>query len=626
MCGIVGKFNLDSQQRIDRAEIESMMRPARHRGPDGQGVYIDGPLGLGHLRLSIIDVDGGRQPMTNEDDSIWIVFNGEIYNFLALRESLQGRGHVFRTRSDTEVILHLYEEYGLQCVSLLRGMFAFAIWDRAKSRLFVARDRVGIKPLYYTRTDTALLFASELKSLVVDPSVSRTINKMAMRLFLSFGYVPGAETLLKSVYKLLPGHFVVAEPGGFEVQQYWDLKFTDERRGRSITEVSDELHTLLGSTVRDHMISDVPVGVLLSGGVDSTAILSLAVKASTTGLHAFTVGFNGPGIIDERPYARIAADRYGVVHHEVTITESDFWTFLPSYVWHMEEPVCEPPAVALHFVSKLASGYVKVLLSGEGGDEAFAGYPNYPNMLLLERLKNLLGPIAKPAGTAAILAGSFLGMERLRRYGTAIGKPIADHYFSRSSAPTSYFNDHSSRIFSRDLLHSTAAHSPSQTMSSIFSHVSEAPLLDQMLYADTKTWLPDDLLIKADKITMANSLELRVPFLDHVILEFAASLHPDHKVFGFQTKRVLKAAVARSLPPEIINRTKAGFPVPYYQWLQRGASQIRDILLSDRARARGYFQENEIERLVSHQQQTGYGSECVFSLIVLELWHQQFAD
>jgi asparagine synthase (glutamine-hydrolysing) len=618
MCGIAGKINFDHRTLVTRGEIEAMLDPIVHRGPDSQGMYLDGPAGLGHCRLSIIDVGGGAQPMSNEDETIWIVFNGEIYNFHALREDLLARGHVFATRSDTEVIVHLYEEYGLECLPRLRGMFAFAIWDSRCQRLFVARDRVGIKPLYYSETSGAFSFASELKALLVQSDVSRDLDVAALRQFFSFFYLPGEETLFRSVRKLLPGHYLTVESGRVSTHRYWDLKFTDERWNHSFESVVEELHALLGETVSDHMIADVPVGVLLSGGVDSSAILSFAARGAGPRIKTFTVGFEGDGIVDERPFARLAAERFGAEHFEMTLTAEDFWQFLPDYVWHMEDPVCEPPATALHFVSRFASEQVKVLLSGEGGDEAFAGYPNYPNRLRLQRLERQLGPVAEFA------SGKF-GRGRLAQYAAALGRPLDQSYYSRTAGPTTYFNSHATRIFSPEFLHATSSTRASETVAGILAAAGDRSLLDQMLYLDSKTWLPDDLLVKADNMTMATSLELRVPLLDHQVLEFAASLRPEHKVAGKETKRVLKAAFAKVLPTEILHRKKAGFPVPYSAWLRgKYAGRVRDLVQSSSAASSGLFQPAEIERLLKTHEETGRYAKEVFSLLVLELWRREF--
>jgi len=627
MCGIAGKLFYDSSTRVSEQDIQRMTLPIAHRGPDARTLWVDGNVGLGHCRLSIIDLSTGAQPMTNEDGTVWIVFNGEIYNFQELREVLIAKGHVFKSRSDTEVIVHAYEEFGTECVSHLRGMFAFAIWDSKHERLFIARDRVGIKPLYYSQTKDALWFGSEIKAIIADPSVNREINHQAIRTFLAFNYVPGEETLFRSVKKLLPGHYLLVEQGKVTIRKYWDLKFTEERWNKTFDEAVEELHALLSTTVRDHMIADVPVGVLLSGGLDSSAVLSLAVQATGKRVNTFTVGFDGAQVVDERPYARAVAEQFGSEHHEISFTENDFWKFLPDYIRHMEEPVCEPPAIALYYVSKLARQHVKVVLSGEGGDEAFGGYPNYPNTMRMQRAADLLGPLARTVGLVTQWAGNRSGDSRVQRYGHALGRPLAEHYFSRTSSPASFFARSAGQLLTPEFRKDTSADSTANLVRELASGVSSQPLLNQMLYIDSKTWLPDDLLVKADKITMANSIELRVPLLDHKLLEFAASLPPEFKVRGRETKRVLKAAFAKVLPPEIIQRKKAGFPVPYEGWLSNGLSgNVADILLSDRATSRNYFQKSEVQRVLAANSQYGRLAKEVFCLLALELWLQTFAE
>jgi len=628
MCGICGKLQFDPEATVEPELLDRMMAVISHRGPDSHGTYLAGPVGLGHRRLSIVDLsDSGSQPMCNEDGTVWIVFNGEIYNYQELRKQLIQRGHVFRSTTDTEVIIHLYEERGTNCLQQLRGMFAFAIWDKPRQRLFLARDRVGIKPLYYCQQPGAFWFASELKSILVDPAVPRAIDLSAIRRFLSFYYPAGQDTLFGLVKKLLPGHYISIERDKVSIVRYWDLHFTKDRWTKSFEEAVEELQTLLGSTVRDHMIADVPVGILLSGGTDSSAVLSFAVQGTKKKIKTFTVGFEGGQVVDERPYARQAARQFGTEHYEISISAEDFWKFLPSYVWHMEEPVCEPPAVALYYISKLAREHVKVLLSGEGGDEAFAGYPNYPNMLRLGLVGAAVGPLARPLGAMGAIAGKLLAEPRLQRYGAALGNSFSDHYFSRTSGPTFYFNRQAQTLFTAEFLEDSASADSAAFVAEMAAKVKDEPLLNRMLYLDTKTWLPDDLLIKADKMTMANSLELRVPLLDHQVLEFAASLPPNFKVQGSRTKRILKAAFAKVLPEEILRRKKAGFPVPYASWLRNEFSKgIEDILLSGLATSRGYFKRSEVTRLLHANSRDGNYSKEVFSLLVLELWHQRFVD
>jgi asparagine synthase (glutamine-hydrolysing) len=628
MCGICGKLYYDQQSRVEPALVDRMMGTLGHRGPDGQGKYISGPVGLGHTRLSIIDLHTGAQPISNEDKTVWIVYNGEIYNFPELRENLLKKGHTFRSTTDTEVIVHLYEEYGVECLSRLRGMFAFALWDERQKSLFCARDRVGIKPFYYADTGRSFVFGSELKSLLVDADIKRDVDLQTIHNFLVFSYPPGTSTLFKSIRKLEPGYFLLVRDGGIVRKQYWDLKFAPPQRWRNIDEASVALRSLLKTTVREHMISDVPVGILLSGGVDSTVVLSCAVEETQKKIQTFTVGFDNASFADERPFAKLAADRFGAEHHAITISPDEFSGFLSSYIWHMEEPVYEAPAVALHYVSKLARKYVKVVLSGEGGDEAFGGYHNYRNLLLMEKVKRMLGSSGSSVLSALVRTASGInGFQKIGKYAPLLRVPLDSYFYSRRSTPFGYFNQAKSQFYSTDMLANIDHEQPAEIVRALFARVTGQHRLNQMLYVDTKTWLPDDLLIKADKMTMANSLELRVPLLDHLVLEFAASLPPDFKVRGLTTKRILKAAYSRRIPQEIINRKKVGFPVPIAKWLQADLKDfVRENLLSERCLGRGYFKKEAIERLLSQCFDGRPVTTEVFSLLTLELWHQRFLD
>ena len=604
-----------------------MMDAIRHRGPDDEGLHIASEVGLGFRRLAIIDLNSGHQPLSNEDGTIWIVFNGEIYNYQELRKFLLSKGHVFRTQTDTEVIVHLYEELGPQCLEKLRGMFAFAIWDENKKTLFLARDRVGIKPLYYWKSGEELVFASEIKAILADPAVRRTLAPEIIDRFLTFLYVPGEETLLKGICKLAPGHYLLAKDGKVEIRQYWDLSFVKPADGLSIEDAEKELSNLLAETVELHMIADVPVGVLLSGGVDSTAVLSWAAEKTDKEISTFTVGFADSGFADERPYAKLAAETFGSRHYDMTITASDFAAFLPQYVWHMEEPVCEPPAVALYYVSKLARNHVKVLLSGEGGDEAFAGYDNYRNMVWLERLKQIWPGANGAASWGLSRLNSWVHSAKVARYTPLVNATFPNYYYSRTSSPYRYSGNGIGELYSADFLKSINREYTIEPVRRLFSTVKDQGILDQMLYIDTKTWLPDDLLIKADKMTMANSLELRVPLLDHRLLEFAASLPPHYKLKGFNLKYIWKKALSKRVPNRILKRKKAGFPVPYEFWLRNNfKDQIRDILTDRKTIERGYFQKTAIERLINANTDSGAYSKEVFSLVALELWHRMFLD
>lgn len=629
MCGICGKLYYDQAHPAEPALIDRMIGMIKHRGPDGNGKYVSGPVGLGHARLSIIDLsNAGSQPITNEDGTIWLVYNGEIYNYPEIREELLRKGHTFRSTSDTEVIVHLYEEIGVECVSRFRGMFAFALWDDRKKILFCARDHVGVKPFYYADTGTSFSFASEIKSLLVSAEISREIDLQAIDSFLAFSYIPGEATLFRSVRKLLPGHFLVVQQGRVTITRYWDLKFTEGKKWSGLDEAAEALEGLVQSTVKDNMISDVPVGVLLSGGVDSSIVLSCAARETGKRIQTFTVGFDGAGFADERPFAKLAADRFEADYHAITITAQEFSGFLEDYVWHMEEPVYEAPAVALHYVSKLAQKHVKVVLSGEGSDEAFGGYHNYPKLLLLEKTKALLGGAGSSALAGLFQAGgSIKRLGQLRKYAPLLRAPLATYYYSRRSSPYTYFSRERERFYSAGLLGGSDPRVSERLIESLFTRVKNDKQLNQMLYVDTNTWLPDDLLVKADKMTMANSLELRVPFLDHKLLEFAASLPTEFKVKGFETKRILKTAFANRIPREIIERKKVGFPVPIEQWLRSDLkAYVHDILLSEKCLSRGYFKREAVTRLVDDCFAGRAVTAQIFSLLALELWHRKFVD
>lgn len=624
MCGICGKFNFNRQSSVPEGLVRSMADAIAHRGPDDEGFYISGSLGLGFRRLSIIDLATGHQPLSNENGTVWIVFNGEIYNYQELRSFLQGKGHIFRTQTDTEVIVHLYEEFGESCVEKLRGMFAFAIWDKNKQNLFLARDRVGIKPLYYYLSAKCLIFGSEIKAILADPEVQREVVPGMIDRFLTFYYVPGEETLLKDIYKLPPGSYLVVRNGHATVKQYWDLSFAPTEC--NVRDAETKLLTLLEECVRMHMISDVPVGFLLSGGVDSTAMLGMAVGKTDQHLSSFTLGFSASGLADERPYAQLAATRYGSQHHEMTISAREFSDFMPKFAWYMEEPVCEPQAVALYYVTRLAKEFVKVLISGEGGDEAFAGYPIYRNILWMERLKKVLGPFKGILSSGLCRINEHWPSHRIGKYAPLLNAHFESYYYSRTSSPSRFFNSHGRELYTSDFSQSVDREFSTKAVTRYLGP-ERGGRVNQMLYADTKTSLPDDLLLKADKMTMANSIELRVPFLDHHFLEFAAALPENLKVRGFRTKYIAKLALRDRVPREILRRKKVGFPVPYDSWMRNELRDwVHDILLDGITMARGYFQKGCIERLIDEDLRFKSYPKEILSLVSLELWHRSFVD
>lgn len=629
MCGIAGTLTFGGRRApTSESVIRAMTAAIDHRGPDDDGIYLSPPVALGHRRLSIIDLSTGRQPLSNEDGTVWVVYNGEVYNYRELTTWLKAKGHVFRTTSDTEVIVHLYEELGEECVRRLQGMFSFALWDSRQQKLVLARDRVGIKPLYYSRTQDLLLFGSEIKALLAHGSLHAEAEPEILDRFLTYLYVPGERTLFRNVYKVPPGHYLSANADGeVRVTQYWDLNFPRERYSKGFAHCASDLAELLKETVRNHMLSDVPVGVLLSGGIDSTAILSFAAETAGSPISTFTIGFDADQCRDERPYARLAAERFGTRHFEMTISPSEFLQALPDYIWHMEEPVCEPPGIALYFISRLARDHVKVLLSGEGGDEAFAGYQNYRNLVWLENCKQFLGGMSRPIGSLLTGLPMVPGLRRVHKYAALLDVPFDQYYYTRASTPLALFNRCRNELCTEDFRASVPRNGGSSLIEPYLTAINGATTLDRMLYVDTKTWLPDDLLVKADKMTMANSVELRVPLLDHRILEFAAALPGSYKLKGWSTKRILKAAVRERIPRPILNRPKAGFPVPYQSWIRNEFRDfVWDILTDQRTIERGYFRRQAIEALLKRNSEQGDYSEEIFSLVVLELWHRTFAE
>jgi len=623
MCGICGKLNFDPGAAVPAGLLKSMADTIEHRGPDDQGYYASGPVGFGFRRLSIIDLNTGHQPICNEDGTVWIVFNGEIYNYRELREDLLSRGHTFKSQTDTEVIVHLYEEFGEGCLEKLRGMFAFAIWDDSKQALLLARDRVGIKPLYYRLTDKSISFGSEIKAILADPEVRADVRPEMVDRFLTFYYVPGEETLFQGIQRLAPGSFLRVIRGQVQIKQYWDLQFSETPQ--DIETAERRLLELFEESVGLHMISDVPVGFLLSGGVDSTAMLGFAVGKTKHKLNSFTIGFAEADVTDERPYARLAASQFGSEHHEMTIGAKEFVDGLPLYVRHMEEPVFEPPAIALYYVSRLAKEFVKVLISGEGGDEAFAGYSNYRSILWLERIKRLCGPVNGALSVACGFLASLPGANSFKKYSPLLKTPFESYYCSRSATPFTFFNSHVNELYTEEFKEFSDKSYSALPVTRYLESQNVGETVNRMLYADTKTWLPDDLLVKADKITMANSIELRVPLLDHKVLEFAATLPSSYKIRGFTTKYIAKKALNKKVPREILNRKKAGFPVPYDKWVRGQLKEwLCEVLLDRTTIARGYFKKSAIDRLLRENEMRGNYARELFSLAILELWHREF--
>jgi asparagine synthase (glutamine-hydrolysing) len=598
-----------------------------HRGPDDEGFYVDGPVGLGMRRLSIVDLATGHQPISNEDGTIWIVFNGEIYNHSTLREQLLARGHLYRTQSDTETIVHLYEEYGRECVRHLRGMFSFAIWDAKTQRLFLARDRLGIKPLYYRLTSESLIFGSEIK-VILAYGVRAQLYRSMLPEYLAFGYLSGAETFYQGILKLMPGHTLEVDLRGWaNVVCYWDLETRPEEPYHAETYYVETYRELLEQAVSSHLMSDVPLGVFLSGGVDSSAVAALMTKIRREPIETFSVGYAEESY-SELPSARAVAKHLNSVHHEVQVSREEFFHTLPNLIWHEDEPVVWPSSVALYFVAELARERVKVVLTGEGSDETLAGYGRYAFTLKnasINRYYHRLVPGRMRSLIRRCIANS-----------TWIGAPLRrklTHTFlarDGSSWASFYFDNFFSAFAERDQLNLLADDLMSECQSgAAYLNVlhywtqSSGEMLQRLLYTDIKTYLVE-LLMKQDNMSMAASIESRVPFLDHVLVEFATNIPQRFQVGGLSGKRILKKAVAELLPHSILYRPKLGFPTPWSGWLVGSQLQmIRDLLLDGRTTERKLFKPSAIERIFQ-EHLSGYVDhhERIWRLLNLELWHR----
>ncbi len=624
MCAICGIVNFSAADHVEAALLGEMAATLAHRGPDDEGYFLDGQVGLGHRRLSIIDLGGGKQPIFNEDRSAVIIFNGEIYNFLDLRPKLTAAGHSFATRSDTETILHAYEEYGDDCVDYLRGMFAFAIWDRRRRRLLLARDRLGVKPLYYFLGSRFLAFASEIKALLAIPSVSREVDPEALDLYFSLRYVPGPRTLFRNILRLQPGHLLVLDENGVRIRKYWDIQY-QEPDGAPPSALLKRFEELLEESVRLRLIAEVPLGVFLSGGLDSSAVLAtMSRTAGDNELKTFSIGYEAAGAeedeANELPYARLAAGAFAADHHEFLASATDFEDFLPSLIWHLDEPLADSSCIPLYFISRQAREYVTVVLSGEGADEILAGYGIYPRMLALDRAYRW-----DPAWAARLSSwvANLTPWEVVRRYARLCGVPFEARYRGVSFGLNPEVRHR--------LLGEERVQLADQLLDGIFGDyfrsASNTSILNRMLYADAKVWLPDDLLVKADKMTMANGLELRVPFLDHKLVEFAATLPVDLKLNG-NGKVLLRQAMRGRLPEPILRRSKKGFPTPIAPWLRSSlAGFARQVLLSPDSASARFLDRRGIEQiLLEHERRRAERSADIWTLLVFELWHSVFID
>lgn len=618
MCGIVGMWR-KNEVPMEPGILSAMCAAIRHRGPDDEGHYINGPVGLAMRRLSIIDLEGGRQPIHNEDQTIWVVFNGEIYNYRELREGLESAGHVFYTRSDTEVIVHLYERYGGDFMTHLRGMFAIALWDGARRRLILVRDRLGIKPLYYVETAEGLAFASELKGLLCLPWVTRQFDPEGVLHYFKFGYVGESHAIFRGVRKLEPAHVAEYDGGRVTVRRYWDLPPPDAPP-LDLKTIREELLPRLEEAVRLRLVSDVPIGAFLSGGVDSSTIVALMAGLKAD-LRTFTIGFR-ESQYDESRYARAFAQKLGAEHHELIVEPSDL-SLVETLVWHQDEPFGDQSMIPTYVVSRLASRHLKVVLSGDGGDELFGGYTRY--QVDLRRSIVDLVPVAvrQTAYDLAekFLPGTFRGKNLLRNLSLA----RADRYIhSISYFPEAWEPGLWHPEFYRGVLEGT----PTPAYLEALSRGETGSFSERLMRLDLRTYLPGDILAKVDRMSMANSLEARVPFLDHPFVEFVQRIPSSLKLGRDGGKRIFKELVARLLPREILERPKRGFGIPLDIWF-RGTlwDDVREILLDRRTRERKILNTHAVEGLIEAAR-SGRSERVqqVWMLLVFEIWCRLFMD
>ena len=627
MCGFAGIVHFDPRQPVEVDRLRRMRDVLSHRGPDGAGLYIDGPVGLSHRRLAIVDVSAaGEQPMTNEDGSVWIAFNGEIYNHASLRRGLESKGHRYRSRCDTETIIHQYEEDGDRVVEKLHGMFAFAIWDKKKQELLLARDRLGIKPLYYANTGSALVFGSEIKSLFASGAVKATFNEEILPQYLSMAFVSGDETFFRGVRKLLPGHVLTwSAEKGIRTRRYWEVPApSSDGSDLSFEAQARDLRARLEASVESHLMSDVPLGVFLSGGLDSSALAAMMSRQVRDPIQSFSVGF-AETEANELPYARTVAKAIGAEHRDVSVTPSDFFEALPHLVWHEDEPIAFPSSVALYFVAKLARNHVKVVLTGEGADELFLGYNRYRVTMWNSRLGPpywAAMPQAVRTQVRRMVHALPSSLERVAERTFLALEPGIRSLFLENFAV--YTEDFQRTLLSRPEM--LDQRDPYAVQMACYAGA-KGDILDRMSRTDLQTYL-HELLMKQDQMSMAASIESRVPFLDDRLVEHVTQLPSDLKVRMWQTKAIFREAVRDIIPAEIIARKKMGFPVPVGRWLRGDFwPVVQEFVLGPRATSRGYFDRAALARMADeHRSGRGRHGDRLWLLVNLEIWQRVFCE
>jgi asparagine synthase (glutamine-hydrolysing) len=617
MCGIAGLLSL-SGKPVLQEEVEAMCDAMVHRGPNDAGYYTGSEAVLGMRRLSIIDIDGGHQPVHNEDRTIWVVFNGEVYNFKTLRTSLERQGHRFYTDTDTEVIVHLYEQYGDSCVDRLRGMFAFAVWDDRRKTLLIARDRLGIKPLFYTIVDGRLAFGSELKVILQLPEVERKLNWGSVNHLFSAMTTPGDESIVSGVHKLKPGHMLIASARrGVRIRQYWDVEF-DPDYTKTEAYFTERLRDLLEESVRLRLIADVPLGAFLSGGIDSSAVVATMARISTGPVKTFSIGFPDQDY-NELNYARQVARKFGTDHHEL-IVDPNVLGIIEDLPWYLDEPFGDSSAIPTYMVSKLAAENVTVVLSGDGGDELFAGYDKYVKERSERKLEKIPSPVRQTAGLVGRLMHEGMKGRNFLRHLAFEG---ADRYFDNNIL---FREVEKASMFEADAYRHIQQEDPRSPWHA-FLRNGKMHWLSALQYMDIKNYLPNDILTKVDRMSMAHSIEARVPLLDHKFVEFAATIPPEMKLKGTTTKYIFKKAMEGILPNEILYRPKRGFAIPLGRWFRGQLSlYVRDLLLSRTSLNRGLFRKSYIERLIELNDRGRPLDLQLWTLITFELWCRRFID
>ncbi|PHR94614.1 MAG: asparagine synthase (glutamine-hydrolyzing) [Blastopirellula sp.] len=634
MCGIAGcRWNTVSAL-VDQGTLDRMTDSLQHRGPDDRGTYLKhydngGGIALGHRRLSIIDLAGGRQPIPNEDETVWITFNGEIYNYVELRQELISKGHKFRTNSDTETIVHLYEEEGIECLQRLRGMFAFALWDAKKQTLFMARDRLGQKPLVYCQQKDRLLFGSEVKAILQAPGVDREVDKEAIDLYLTYGYVPHDKTMFAGINKLPPGCYAVYSQDKLTVKRYWNPDF-DTENSDDLTTIRERLKEKLDDAVRLRLRSDVPLGAFLSGGIDSTVIVGLMQDNLPHPTKTFTIGFPIAGY-DESGFAKEAADHLKTEHHSFQV-ESDFIENVNSKLaWYFDEPFADSSSIPTYLVSQITSQHVKVAMTGDGGDELFCGYDRYSTFHKLGAFD------AIPASIRSVIGSKFWGnllpdvnressiLRRLLFRMQSIGQSVDRRY---ANWITHFHQKQKQALYHKDYFSLTTEFTPEEFVAGPIRNSKSRPTGTRAMHADLQTYLPCDLLTKVDITSMANGLECRSPFLDHHVVEYALSIPFHQQCKGTSVKPMLSETFAKYFPPKLQNRPKMGFRVPLDDWFRGPLREFaRDIILDPQAIDRGYFQRQSLETMLEdHISGRWNHGDRIWSLVCLELWHKRFID